>query len=150
DCFGKPAPAEKHLEIDGATAALAAAATIEQVLPRIDGEAIIAGAADRTSTNEFATGLAEVGSTRLRDRDHVDGACLGDQRVPLVGTGDGVEIDAVGEILVEIGVRELGCDLEVIGVVGVSSGCRFAWGKYPCKAWVRSEDMRAGHGASGC
>src|SRR5262245_8593160 len=84
DCLDKLTAAEKHLEIDGATAALATTAAVENLLPRIDGKAIVAGTADRTSTDEFATRLAKLSAMCLRDLDHVAGARLIDQRVPFV------------------------------------------------------------------
>src|SRR5262249_48027744 len=91
--------AEKHLEIDRTMAALAATATVENFLPWVDGEAIVAGAADRTSTDEFDAGLTKLGAMRPRDRDHVDGPRLIDQRVPLVAVHAVVCFDPFAQVL---------------------------------------------------
>src|SRR5262249_50090138 len=50
----------------------------------IDGEAVVTGAADWTTADEFAALLAKIRAVRQRDFEHVTGAGTLNERVPLV------------------------------------------------------------------
>ena len=66
---------EEELEVDRTAAALATAAAVKNFFDEIDREAIGA-AADRTGADELAARLAELGTVRDGDRNHVHGAGL--------------------------------------------------------------------------
>src|SRR5262249_33382956 len=76
---------EEHFEVDGAVAALFAAAAVEHLLLWIDGESI-SSAADGARARVFVSRAVpfEPRLVRLRDREHVDGAGGFDQGIPFV------------------------------------------------------------------
>jgi len=86
DRLDEVAAAEKYLQVDRTVTADATYAAEKRLLLDVDGEAVTTGAADRARASIFTCVriFAEPRAMLMRDRHHVAGACLLDQRIQFV------------------------------------------------------------------